>query len=70
MSPNRFVVPGIVKDGLVVPQSDTPLPNGAHVNIVIGPAELPPELKTELTQWGTAGDEAWAMIDEWEREDQ
>lgn len=70
MQSNRFVVPGIVKNGLVVPQSDTPLPDGAHVDILIGPPDLSPELKAELAHWENASDEAWAMIDNWERESQ
>jgi hypothetical protein len=43
MATQRLVIPGIVKNGLVVPQNDTPLPEGAHVDILIGPAEMPPE---------------------------
>jgi hypothetical protein len=29
MATQRVVIPGIVKNGLVVPQNDTPLPEGA-----------------------------------------
>jgi hypothetical protein len=65
----RVVIPGIVKNGVVVPQNDTPLPDGTHVEIVMSPAEVPPELKAELAQWERASDEAWAMIDEWEAEE-
>jgi hypothetical protein len=53
----------------VVPQNDTPLPDGAHVDIVIGAADVPPELQAEWVQWETASDEAWAMIDRWETEE-
>jgi hypothetical protein len=70
MATERVVIPGIVKNGLVVPQSDTPLPDGAHVDIILGPADMPPELQAELAQWEKASDEAWAMIDEWEAEEQ
>jgi hypothetical protein len=66
---NAWVIPGIVKNGLVVPQNDTPLPEGAHVDILIGPADMTPELRAELAQWEKASDEAWAMIDQWEAED-
>jgi hypothetical protein len=69
MAAERLVIPGIVKNGLVVPQNDTPLPDGAHVDIVIGAADVPPELQAELAQWETASDEAWAMIDRWETEE-
>ena len=70
MATERLVIPGIVKNGVVVPQNDTPLPDGAHVDIVIGAADVPPELQAELAQWETASDEAWAMIDQWEMEAQ
>ena len=65
----RLVIPGIVKNGIVVPQNDTPLPDGAHVDIVIGPADVTPALQAEVDQWEKASDEAWAMIDRWEAED-
>jgi hypothetical protein len=70
MVPERVVIPGIVKNGVIVPQNDTPLPDGAHVEIVLSPAEVPPGLQSELDQWDKASDEAWAMIDEWEAEEQ
>jgi len=70
MSTDRLVIPGIVKNGLVVPQSDSPLPDGAHVDIVIGPPEVTPQMRAEWDQWERLGDEAWAMIDQWEKEDQ
>ena len=69
MATQRLVIPGIVKNGLVVPQNDTPLPEGTHVDILIGPAEMTPELQAEMAQWEQASDEAWAMIDQWEAED-
>lgn len=68
MATPRLVIPGIVKNGLVVPQNKTPLPEGAHVDILIGPAEMTPELQAELARWERASDEAWAMIDQWEAE--
>ena len=70
MGTERVVIPGIVRNGVVVPQNDTPLPDGAHVEIVMSPAEVPPELQSELDQWEKASDEAWAMINEWEVEEQ
>lgn len=69
MATERLVIPGIVKNGLVVPQSDTPLPDGAHVDIILNPADMPLELQAELAQWEKASDEAWAMIDGWETEE-
>jgi hypothetical protein len=62
MATQRLVIPGIVKNGLVVPQNDTPLPEGAHVDILIGAADVTPALQSEYAQWEQASDEAWAMI--------
>jgi len=45
------------------------LPEGARVDILIGPAEMTPELQAELAQWEQASDEAWTMIDQREAED-
>ena len=70
MESYRLVIPGIVKEGIVVPQNDTPLPDGAHVEIVIGPTEITSELQAEFAAWEKASDEAWNMIDEWEKEEQ
>lgn len=69
MATERVVIPGIVKNGIVVPQNDTPLPDGAHVDILISPADVTPDLKSELDQWEKASDEAWAMMDQWEEEE-
>jgi len=34
---------------------------------VVGSSEpLPPELMADFEAWDRAGDEAWAMIDDWE----
>lgn len=70
MATERLVIPGIVKNGIVVPQNDTPLPEGAHVDILIAPTDVTPALQAEFDQWERASDEAWTMIDQWETEDQ
>ncbi len=70
MATERLVIPGIVKNGIVVPQNDTPLPDGAHVDIILGAADVTPPLQAEFEQWEQASDEAWAMIDQWEMEEQ
>jgi hypothetical protein len=69
METQRLIIPGFVKNGLVVPQGDAPLPEGAQVEIVIHSPVLTPELRAEFEDWERAGDEAWALIDEWEREE-
>ena len=50
MATERFVIPGIVKNGVVVPQNDTPLPDGARVDILISPTDVTPALESELDQ--------------------
>jgi hypothetical protein len=67
LATNRTVVLGVVKNGLVVPRGDAALPEGAIVEISC-PPEIPADLRAELASWELAGEEAWAMIDEWERE--
>ncbi|MCR4413123.1 MAG: hypothetical protein NUV77_11945 [Thermoguttaceae bacterium] len=67
MAAEPTVIPGIVRNGVVVPQSETPLPDGARVGIVLEPAQLTPQLQAELAQWEAASDEAWSMIDRWEQ---
>jgi predicted DNA-binding antitoxin AbrB/MazE fold protein len=42
--------PGIVRNGVVVPQSDTTLREGTHVEIVIEPSGVPPEVLAEIAQ--------------------
>jgi hypothetical protein len=66
MAAEHAVIPGIVRNGVVVPQSEAPLPDGARVGIVLEPAQLTPELQAELAQWEAASDEAWSMIEPWE----
>ena len=69
MATERFVIPGIVKNGAVVPQNDPLLLDGARVDILISPTDVTPALEAELDQWNKASDEAWAMIDRWEAEE-
>lgn len=67
---SRASIPGIVKNGVVVPQSREPLAEGTHVEIVVEPAGIPEELRAEMQAWDNASDEAWAMIEKWEAEEQ
>jgi len=55
---------------MVVPQTDTPLPEGVYVDIHIGLADVPAELKSEFAQWDKASDEAWTLMEQWEAEEQ
>ena len=69
MSTDNRIIPGIVKDGVIVPKAESQLPEGTEVDIVIRESAMTPQLKEELASWQAAGDEAWAMIDQWEKED-
>jgi hypothetical protein len=72
MTVKSLIVPGTVKNGVVVPDKWSNLPEGAAVDIVLRQPvpEIPSELQDEFAAWEKLGDEAWAMIDEWEKEDQ
>lgn len=69
MATAAVLVSGVVKDGVVVPESDKKLPEGAHVEIILRSEAIPPDLQAEIAAWDRAGDEAWAMIEAWEKEE-
>ena len=56
-------IPGIVRNGVVVPQSNHPLPEGSHVEIRLEPGEIPTAPKTEIEAWDKASDESWKWIE-------
>jgi len=60
----------MVNNGMVVPPTDTPLPEGVHVDMHMGLAEVPAELTSACAQWDKASDEAWALMEQWEAEEQ
>lgn len=70
MSTDGRTIIGIVKDGVIVPQSGSGLPDGMEVSIVIPEESMTPELREELAAWQQAGLQSWGMIDEWDREEQ
>ncbi|MBV9123820.1 MAG: hypothetical protein JO112_10725 [Planctomycetes bacterium] len=59
----NVIVPGVVRDGRVVP--DTPLPEEARVEVrIVGPPpEVPPELLAEFEAWGRASDRALQLAE-------
>ncbi len=61
---------GVVKGGLVVPNS--PLPEGAQVEIRLcdKPLEVPKELQEELEAWQRAGAEALELVERLAQESQ
>jgi hypothetical protein len=69
MSAKPPVLKGVVRGGVVVFETPTPLPEGTSVEITPLPLPFTPEEEAEFAGWRELGDEAWAMIDEWEKED-
>jgi hypothetical protein len=59
---------GIVKEGLVLPQS--PLPEGARVQIVLPDAlpDIPPDLQAEFDAWDRASASALDLVERLARE--
>jgi hypothetical protein len=58
-----ITVIGVVKDGIVVPNS--PLPEGAVVEITadVAQPEIPPELQEEWAGWERGSSEALELVD-------
>jgi len=56
-------IPGIVRNGVVVPQSDEPLPEGSHVEIRLEAEEMSSSLRSEIEAWDKASDESWNWIE-------
>jgi hypothetical protein len=63
-------IPGIVRNGVIVPQSSQPIPEGTHVEIRLEPGEVPASLKSEIEAWDRASDESWTWIDSLEADEQ
>ncbi len=66
---NRTGIPGIVRNGVVVPQTDEKLPDGTHVEIMLEPQAMSRQFQQELASWDRASDESWAMIDQLEADE-
>jgi hypothetical protein len=69
MSATPTVIRGIVRKGVVVLDPGSTLPDGTAVNVTVAPIPFTPEEEAEFAGWEKLGDEAWEMIDEWEKED-
>jgi len=65
----KIVINRIVKNGVVIPEIGAELPEGLRVEIVFASPAMTLELRTEFEAWDRIGDEAWAMIDQWEQEE-
>lgn len=60
---------GVVKGGVIVPETGTVLADGTAVEFRVLPTAFTPEEQAEYDGWEKLGDEAWSMIDEWEKEE-
>jgi hypothetical protein len=60
--------PGVIRNGRVELADGVQLPDGTEVEVVVIPIPFTPEEQAEFDAWDRLGDEAWAMIDEWEKE--
>jgi len=64
-----IVFQGIVNNGVIVPPAGVQLPEGAALTVTVSPPVMEAELRAETAAWERASDEAWAKIDEWERQE-
>ena len=65
----HVIIPGVVQNGVVVPVEKNRLPEGAQVEIALAIPDMPPELQAEFDDYERIGDEAWSLIDKWEKEE-
>ena len=63
MTPTSTMFRGIVRGGVVIPNSPAVLPEGAEVTILMSKTEIPDELRDEFEAWERASDEAWMLIE-------
>jgi hypothetical protein len=64
------IIPGLVQNGVVIPIEKNRLPEGADVDTSVAVPLMDPELQAEFDDWERVGDEAWRLIDQWEKEEQ
>jgi hypothetical protein len=69
MSAKPPVLKGVIRDGVVVFESPTKLPEGTEVEVIVAPLPFTPEEQAEWEAWKGLHDDAWAMIDQWEKEE-
>jgi hypothetical protein len=67
MITERMRINGVIRGGVVVPNTLIALPEGTEVEISFVLTELPPELQAEFEAWNRASDDAWALMAEWEQ---
>jgi len=67
MITERMKIHGVIRGGVVVPDTHLTLPEGTEVEISFVLTELPQELQDEFEAWNRASDDAWALMEEWEQ---
>ncbi|MDY3556483.1 hypothetical protein R5W24_005649 [Gemmata sp. JC717] len=67
MSGKAPALKGVVRNGVVVFDGPIKLPDGTEVEVTVAPLPFTPEEQAEFEAWQGLRDDAWAMIDEWER---
>lgn len=68
MGESTHLLRGVVKGGVIVPETGTVLADGTAVEFRVVPAEFTPEERAEYEEWQKLGHRSWQMIDWWEEE--
>jgi hypothetical protein len=69
MSAKPLVLKGVARNGVIVFDAPYPLPDGTEVEFTVTRHVFTPEEAAEFEGWERLGDEAWAMILQWEAEE-
>lgn len=64
------VLKGVVRHGVIVFEAPWSLPDGTEVEFTVTRHVFTADEQAEFDAWERLGDEAWAMIDRWEAEDE
>ena len=67
MSVDPIVLHGIVREGVIVPDSSVKLPEGIAVKILIAHENLPPDLLANLVGKESEANSPEGSTDQWER---
>ncbi len=64
---DAMLLTGTIKDGIIVPDTQDSLPEGAQVRILVQGDEPYAGFWEEFAVWDRLSEEAWGMIEELER---
>jgi hypothetical protein len=68
MNPERVLVKGTVRQGVIVPDGDVCLPEGVTVEIAVSLGDINHDLAEEFEFWERVSNDAWSHIPPWEDE--